>query len=1055
MRTLSFLLPALLPTLLLWACTAPESGTDKAGDDGDDAAPDVDGDGHSGDADCDDEDATVYAGAPELCDEIDNNCDGTVDEDATDETTYYPDADGDGFGDETARTDACVAPAGYVDVGLDCNDVDAAYHPGAAETDCDDPNDYNCDGSTGYADADADGYPACQDCADNVAEVNPAALEYCNEIDDNCDGTTDEGTAVDAIVYFADADDDGYGDPTVTSTFCDDEPLWSSNPDDCDDADSAEYPGADEYCDGDDDNCNGVTDEATAVDAPHWYADEDLDGYGNALNFQPACEAPEGFIANGSDCDDTDATEYPGATEYCDGDDDNCDGVDDEDSAFDASTWWADADADAYGDATSTTVACYLPSGYAANATDCDDTDDGEYPGADEYCDGDDDNCDGVTDESTAVDADIWYRDSDSDNYGNPSASTANCNQPSGYVADGTDCNDAGSSIHPGATEITGDGVDQNCDTTETCYADADDDGYRASGGGTVASTDTDCADSGEGSTADGSGDCDETTSRINPGVEETCNDIDDDCDGDVDWALRVPGDRATITAAITAAADYETICVDPGTYVELIDFGGKLITILGISGSGSTTISGGGTGPVVTIDGGEDAQAVLDGFTITSGSSTVGAGMYLYGSSPTLQNLVVTGNTCSSSTTSCYGTGIYLSYGSPTLDNVEITDNTQYVSGSSPYNYGAGVYMSATDASFNDCLIDGNYQYATGTYPQNAGGGVYAQSTAATFTTTDVTNNYQVAVPVVTTAEPYASGYNSGAGMYLYYNYTDHPVLDDVHIEDNIANLSGGYSGNIYGVGLYSYYYANPAISNSTIDGNYAYGSGTYNYAYGVGAYLSYYNDGSITNTEITENYATTSYGYGGGVYLNYYADPVMTNVIIAGNTLGNASTAYVVGAGMGTSQYSVPVITNSAIVGNTARGNSCYGAGIGIDYYGGLDLLNVDVSVNVLSCTYGYGGGISEYSASYVSTIDIDYTNFYTNTAPEFYTISSPSGSSGNVAKNPRYTDTSSADAALWDLRLTATSNIRNIGDTTILDTDGTRSDIGAWGGPGAAYW
>lgn len=1052
MRTLLLTLPA----LLLSACTPPDSSTDKSDGGGDTNAVDNDGDGHSGDADCDDEDAAVYVGAPELCDEVDNDCDDDVDENPSDPTTFYADVDGDGFGDQTAHTDACVSPAGYVAEGGDCNDVDPNVHPGATEDNCDDPTDYNCDGSTGYADADTDGFPACQDCADNNGDVNPDALEYCNDIDDNCDSTIDEGSAVDATVYFADTDDDGYGDPAVTETFCEQEPLWSDNPDDCDDTDSAEYPGADEHCDGDDDNCNGVVDEATAVDAPSWYADSDMDGYGNPLNFQRACDQPGGYLADGSDCDDTNGSEHPGATEYCDGDDDNCDGVADEDTAADATTWWADADSDGYGNAASTKTACYLPAGYAGNSTDCDDSNDDEHPGADEYCDGDDDNCDGVTDESTAVDADTWYRDSDSDTYGNPSTANRNCNRPSGYVADGTDCNDASSGIHPGATETTGDSVDQNCDSSETCYADADNDTYRASGGTTVASTDTDCADSGEGTTSDPTGDCNDASSSVNPGVEEVCNDVDDDCDGHIDWGHRVPDDHTSISAAITAASNYDTICVDPGTYVDRIDFGGKLITILGVSGSGSTTISGGGSGPVVTFDGGEDYEAVLDGFTITSGSSTTGSGVYLSGSSPTLQNLVITGNTCATSSSSCYGTGVYSSGGSPSFDNVEITDNTQYVSGTSyAYNYGAGAYLSGGTPTFTDCLIDGNYQYAAAPYPQNNGGGVYAQYSSPSFTSTDITNNDQVAAATITTAEPYANGTNSGTGLFLYSYGTTAAQLDDVRIEDNYANVSSGYQGTNQGTGLYGYYYGNADISNSTIDGNYAYGSATYMYAYGVGAYLYYYNTSAITNTEITENYSTSTYSYGGGFYAGYYANPVLTNVIIAGNILGNSSSAYSVGAGMETYYYSVPVITNASIVGNTMRGNTCYGGGIQLDYYGGVDILNVDLSANSLSCTYSYGSAISEYSTSYASTIDIDYCNFYGNSSPEFYTMTTPVSSSGNVSKNPRYTDTSSSDSALWDLRLTAVSNLKNIGDTSILDTDGTRSDIGAWGGPGAAYW
>ena len=71
------------------------------------------------------------------------------------------DADADGWGATDEEVTACTQPSGYVSEGGDCNDSDPKYHPDAPE-DCSDPNDYNCDGSVGYADNDGDGVPACQ-----------------------------------------------------------------------------------------------------------------------------------------------------------------------------------------------------------------------------------------------------------------------------------------------------------------------------------------------------------------------------------------------------------------------------------------------------------------------------------------------------------------------------------------------------------------------------------------------------------------------------------------------------------------------------------------------------------------------------------------------------------------------------------------------------------------------------------------------------------------------------------------------------------------------------
>ena len=123
---------------------------------------DGDMDGFTDDVDCDDEDPDVNPDAEELCDTVDNDCDGETDEDdAADAQTWFEDKDGDNFGISGVTMTACDQPDGFAPNSGDCNDDDADFYPGAPETDCNDPNDYNCDGSTQFTDADNDGFAAC------------------------------------------------------------------------------------------------------------------------------------------------------------------------------------------------------------------------------------------------------------------------------------------------------------------------------------------------------------------------------------------------------------------------------------------------------------------------------------------------------------------------------------------------------------------------------------------------------------------------------------------------------------------------------------------------------------------------------------------------------------------------------------------------------------------------------------------------------------------------------------------------------------------------------
>jgi len=497
-------------------------------------------------SDCDDANSAIHPDALERCDGYDDDCDGLMDDadlPVVDAVAWYLDADGDGWGDSASAILACEAPSGHVALDGDCDDTDPAINPGAAEDDCTDPVDYNCDGSTGYADGDGDGWAACLDCDDGDAAVNPEGIERCDGVDDDCDGEVDEDDALDAATWYLDADGDGDGSAAASLTACSAPAGYAATATDCDDGDAAVHPGSAEDCDGVDDDCDGATDEGVMT---VFYADVDGDGWGDAASTAEACAPPAGFVPDAGDCDDTAGAVNPDATEICDGVDDDCDGTADEADAADASTWFGDLDGDGYGSAAATTLACTQPSGYVAVSGDCDDGDGGVHPGADEHCDGADEDCDGAADDAP-VDPATWFDDADGDGWGDPTSATEACTAPSGTVADDRDCDDTRAAVHPGATE-TCDGLDDDCDGlvddddpgvtgTSTWYADADADGY-----GARAYTTRACA-APSGYVALGT-DCDDTEPEAWPGNDEVCDTLDNDCDGAVDEADAV--DAAT-----------------------------------------------------------------------------------------------------------------------------------------------------------------------------------------------------------------------------------------------------------------------------------------------------------------------------------------------------------------------------------------------------------------------------------------------------------------------------------------------------------------------------
>ena len=339
---------------------------------------------------------------------------------------------------------------------------------------------------------------------------------------------------------------------------------------------------------------------------------------------------------------------------------------------------------------------------------------------------------------------------------------------------------------------------------------------------------------------------------------------------------IEVPAESATIQEAIAFAANGDVIEVSPGTYFGLIDTLGKAIELRSTDGPEVTILSGSGVGRVIQTANGEGPDTIIDGFTVTNGNMTWGAGMLNYvGSHPTVRNCIFEGNTGQ------YGAGMANYEGSnPVVENCIFRNNNAI--------HGAGMNNFFSSPVVRDCVFENNIASDPAIYTE--GGGAAGRESAAVFIRCEFLNNHSQ---------------GTGGGLHSR-NNTVNTLIDCVFVGNTTETSDGGAIGTSTGSTVHAY--------NSRFIANNG-------HRFGGGISLSPFADVEATfvNCEFIANH--NNMFSGGAIYANAL-DVMILNCTFVDNTGSSAS-----GGGIAFSGESGSLtVRNSVFRGNRSGGGSLY---------------------------------------------------------------------------------------------------------------------------------